>query len=432
MLTLAIVFIIALGLLTANYLAVMTTAVGLAVIYFQQHGNFSVMGNAIWNMFNSFTFTAVPVFILLGEVLNETGLAKRIYSAVSPLFQRLPGGLLQTNIGSCTIFSAISGSSTATAAVVGSIAYDELIGRGYARSRVVGSIAAGGTLGILIPPSIALIVYGAWQDVSVGALFVAGVVPGLMLASMFMVFIGIVATLNPTPTTDAAERMPLHAALAKSREAWPFLILVMAILGTIFLGLATPTESAALGVFTAIALAILYREFSLRNIWRAMRNTGRIFGTIVPVILGAVILSQALAIAGIPQQMVKMIAAAGLSKWGVMTLIYGLYLILGCFFGPLEMLLITLPVVYPIVIGLGFDPVWFGIALVIVIEIGLLTPPLGINLFVMMAVSRNAVPMSEVAVACIPYWLIMLGALALITVLPEIVLFLPSAFGIGK
>jgi len=431
MLSLSLISVIAIALLTGSLLGIAIAATGLTVLVFEFNGNFSVLGNATWNLFNSFTFTAVPTFILLGEILGQSGLAKRIYGAISPTFERMPGKLLQTNIGACTVFSAISGSSTATAAVVGSIAYDEMKARGYARNVIVGTVAAGGTLGILIPPSIALIIYGAWQNVSIGALFIAGVLPGLLLASLFMAYIAGLTFVQPRAIPETTETLPLGRALAKSAEAWPFVILVFAILGTIFLGLATPTEAAALGVVTAIALAALYGEFSLMRLWSALQATVRTFSTLAIVIMGALILSQAVALTGMPKLLIGMVADAGLSPAMVITLIYAMYLVLGCFFGPVEMLLITLPFVFPLVTGLGFDPVWFGIVLVIVIEIGLLTPPLGINLFVAMAVSRNEVTLGEVALACLPYWLLMLGALALITVFPQIALVLPQSAGFG-
>ncbi|MCP5368568.1 MAG: TRAP transporter large permease [Hyphomicrobiales bacterium] len=426
MLTATLILLVLAALLTGNLLGTTIASLGLAVLYFEFNGNFSVLGNAVWNVFNSFTFTAIPAFILLGEILGQTGLARRIYSSVSPTFERLPGKLLQTNIGTCTIFSAISGSSTATAAVVGSIAYKELERRGYNRKAVVGSIAAGGTLGILIPPSIALIIYGAWQDVSVGNLFMAGVVPGLMLATFFMIYIGIHATLRRDLAPVEGAVVPLATALRLSAQAWPFVVLVFAILGTIFFGLATPTESAALGVATALILALLYRELTWAKLWRALRNTVVTFSALGFIIVGAIVLSQAVALTGMPKQIILAVGEAGLPPGVVITLIYAMYLVLGCFFGPIEMLLITLPFVFPLVTGLGFDPVWFGIVLVIVIEIGLLTPPLGINLFVMMAVSENRVTLGEAAVACLPFWLLMVLALVLITLEPRIALFLPS------
>jgi len=431
MLAAALLAIVGFALLTGSMLGIAIGACGLAVLWIEFHGNLSVLGNATWNIFNSFTFTAIPAFILLGEILGQSGLAKRIYNAISPGFERLPGRLLQTNIGACTVFSAISGSSTATAAVVGSIAYDELTTRGYRRTSVVGTIAAGGTLGILIPPSVPLIIYGAWQDVSIGALFIAGIVPGLLLAGLFMLWIAFSARRDPSITPAAGSRLPLRAALVRSLEAWPFVVLVFAILGTMFFGIATPTEAAALGVVTALLLSALYRELTWARLWAALVGTVRTFSALTMVLLGALILSQAVALTGLPRDLLRFVGEAGLSPETVLLLIFAMYLVLGCFFGPIEMLLITLPFVFPLVVGAGYDPVWFGIALVIVIEIGLLTPPMGINLFVVMAVSRNQVSLGEAALASLPYWLLMLLLLAAITLLPNIVLFLPHVAGFG-
>ena len=429
MLAIGLTSVVAATILTGSMLGIAIAAFGLVILYFQFGGNFSVLGNALWNTFNSFTFTAIPAFILLGELLGRSGLADRIYTAISPIFERLPGRLLQTNIGACTAFAAISGSSTATSAVIGSIAYDELLKRGYERGAVLGTIAAGGTLGILIPPSIAFIIYGSWQNVSIGALFIAGIIPGLLLSLAFMVYIGVRATLKPSIAPSTGVLMPIGRALMRSAEAWPFAILIFAILGSIFFGFATPTESAALGVLTTLILAAFYRRLSWDLVWQSLVATVRTFSSLSLVIAGAVVLSQAVALTGLPKELIRMVGEAGLSATTVILAIYLMYMILGCFFGPIEMLLITLPFVFPLVTGLGYDPVWFGIVLVIVIEIGLLTPPVGINLFVVMAISRNQVSLGEVAMACVPFWLIMVGMLLVLTLMPQIALFLPQIAG---
>ena len=429
MLAIGLTSVVAATILTGSMLGIAIAAFGLVILYFQFGGNFSVLGNALWNTFNSFTFTAIPAFILLGELLGRSGLADRIYTAISPIFERLPGRLLQTNIGACTAFAAISGSSTATSAVIGSIAYDELLKRGYERGAVLGTIAAGGTLGILIPPSIAFIIYGSWQNVSIGALFIAGIIPGLLLSLAFMVYIGVRATLKPSIAPSPGVLLPIGQALMRSAEAWPFAILIFAILGSIFFGFATPTESAALGVLTTLILAAFYRRLSWDLVWQSLVATVRTFSSLSLVIAGAVVLSQAVALTGLPKELIRMVGEAGLSATTVILAIYLMYMILGCFFGPIEMLLITLPFVFPLVTGLGYDPVWFGIVLVIVIEIGLLTPPVGINLFVVMAISRNQVSLGEVAMACVPFWLIMVSMLLLLTLMPQIALFLPQIAG---
>ena len=415
-------------LVTGNLLATTVGLIGLLILYFEFDGNFSVIGNGIWNVVNTFTLTAIPVFILLGEILQHTGLAKRIYGSISPTFERLPGKLLQTNIGTATIFSAISGSSTATTAVVGSVAYNQLDELGYDRRAVVGSLGAGGTLGILIPPSLALIIYGSWMEVSIGKLFIAGIIPGLLLSSIFMVYIGISTTLNKSLVPTAGKIMPLTAALKQSVGAWPFLILVFSVLGTIYLGLATPTESAALGVVAAMILALFHRELTFTKLWQSLRATIVTYSTIMLILIGAIVLGQSIALAGLPQKLIYLVSSSGLSPTMIIIMVYLSYIVLGCFVGPLEMMLITLPLTFPLVTGLGYDPVWFGIVCVIVSEIGLLTPPLGVNLFVMMAITKGKVTLGEAARACLPYWLLMLILLALITVVPQIVMFLPNMY----
>lgn len=425
-----IALLIVVGLLSSMLLGPLIAAAGIIIVGLGFDGNFSVFGNGVWNLFFSFTFTAVPVFIFMGELLNHTGLAQRIFAAVTPLFERIPGGLVQTTIGGSALFSAISGSSTATTAMVGALTYDELGDRGYNRMLTLGAIAAGGTLGILIPPSIGLIIYGAWQNISIGALFLAGVVPGLMLVIMFMTYIAIVSRrADPQTASLMRDRLPLRDAMKRSLAAWPFLILMLAVLGTVFAGLATPTEAGALGAVTVLILAAIFRSLRLRMVWDALQSTVRTFSMLALVLLGAVALSQSVALLGLPQEILAAVSEIGLPPAVMISLIFAIYLVLGCFFGPMEILLITLPFTFPLVTGLGFDPVWFGIALVMVIEIGLLTPPLGINLFVVMSVARGEVTLVQAARACLPFWLIMLAGLVIVTLLPGIVLWLPEVAG---
>lgn len=425
---LAVLLVITFGLLTGSLLGVMVAGVGIALLITEFNGNLSVMANGIWNIYNSFTLSAVPVFIFLGELLGKTGVAERIYKSISPLFERLPGKLLQTNIGTCTVFAAINGSSTATTAGVGTIAFAELQKRGYHYRPVVGSIGAGGTLGILIPPSIPLIIYGSWQNVSIGNLFLAAVVPGLLMAGLFMIYIGVLAKARPGMVPIDDDAMPLGEALKTALGAWPFLVLLFSVLGTIALGLATPTESASLGVLTAIAIAACYRELTLRKIWSALMSSVRVFSVLTIVLLGGIVLSQSISLTGIPRDIIDFVVASGVGPVATLIAIYVLYLVLGCVMGPIEMMLITLPFVFPLIISMGYDPVWFGIALVILIEAGLLTPPVGVNLFILNAITEGRVSVGEVAVATLPYWMIMIGILLMITLVPDIVLFLPGQF----
>jgi len=419
--------IIAFILVTGNYIGSAMALIGLGILTLFTDVPFRVIANGLWHLLDSYTFAAIPLYFLLGEVLAVTGIAQRIFGAVAPLFSRLPGGLMQSNIGTCALFAAISGSSTATTAAIGSIAYDELRERGYSSRALMGSLAGGGTLGILIPPSTVLVLYGALEQVSVGKLFVSGIVPGIIVALSYMVYIGVQAKLKPglTPGEDK-KIIPLGQALKKSMEAWPFLILMAAVLGTVVAGLATATESAAIGVIAALILAACFKRLTLRTIPDVLWGTLSTFSSLASIFIGAAILAQSVAFTGLPDYLMTIIAEAGLSRYAVIALIYFGYLILGCFFEPMAMMFITLPVVFPVVTQIGFDPIWFGIVMVMVIEIAVLTPPLGMNLFVLMAVSKGRHSLMETALAAVPYWIILLTCLVVFTLFPDIVLFLSN------
>ena len=412
-------------LVSGNLIAVTLILFGLTLILFEFGANFTVLSSGLWNLFNSFVLTALPMFIFLGELLTKTGISRQIYRSLAPAFSHLPGQLIQTNIGTCTLFSAVCGSSQATAAVVGAIAYDELTEQGYRSNWIAGSLAAGGTLGIMIPPSLALIIYGWWQDVSIGKLFVAGLIPGIMLAAMFMIYIGVSARLRPEQF-PAREIVPWPEAIKALADIWPFAILVASILGTLILGLATPTEAAALGVLAAMVIAAFYRRLTFEAVWSALVDTALVMSTIGFIIIGATVLSQALALSGIPEEISRTVAESGLPPILILVAVYVLYLVLGCLLAAIEMLLITLPFTFPVIIGIGYDPVWFGIAVVMLIEIGMLTPPLGMNLFVILAIGRGKLSLADLAKACVPFWMILLLGLVIITAFPGLVLFLPN------
>lgn len=433
MTAIVVLLVVASGLLCGALLGTVVLAAGLSILASSYDANFSVVGNAIWNTFFSYTFTAIPVFILLGELMAQAGLAQRLYTHVTPLFRRVPGQLLQVNIASSALFSAISGSSTATTAMVASVAMPELRRRGYSRRLSLGSIAAGGTLGILIPPSIALIVYGAWQGVSISGLFIGAIVPGLLLCVLFMIYLGVASRRHGATREDASssESQAGLGTISALAALGSFLLILFAVLGTVFLGIATPTEAAALGVAAMLVVGLVSRTLNPRNILDALSHAVQLFGMLALVIVGAVVLAQALALIALPQDIVTFVTSSSVGPALMIGLIYLLYVFLGCFFGPIEMLLITLPIIYPLVVGMGFDPLWFGIALVIVIEIGLLSPPLGINLFIIMAMSEDQLTLWQAARCCIPFILIMLGTLVLITMFPQIVLWLPRSTGLG-
>lgn len=401
---------------------------GLVLLHFEAGNATSLAVQTVWNSFTDFTLSAVPLFIFLGDILLASGISGRIYNAMTPLFHRLPGKLLHTNIAVSTVFGAVSGSSSSTAAAVGSVGYPELVKRGYDPATVVASLAAGGTLGLLIPPSLSLLIYGATQDVSIGKLFIAGIVPGLMIAGFFSLYIAGLCIFRKGLTPAEAERPGWMEILRGLKEIWPLPILIFFVLGTIYMGLATTTEAAALGVVAAIVLGFLWGDLTLRKLWQSFKGSVLMFGTIAMVLLGTLILAQAISILGLPKQMVTWVSEMGLSRYEVLFAIVLVYLVLGCFFDGISLLLMTLPIAFPLMMSMQFDPIWFGIVVTILMEVGMITPPVGLNLFVLVTVAKRQVPLGTAAWATVPYWLIMLATVALFTAFPDIVLFVPNMF----
>jgi C4-dicarboxylate transporter, DctM subunit len=408
--------------------AVLGSALGLAgflILHVFAGGAMQQGVASVWNIFTEYTLTSVPLFILLGEILVASGLSRGVYHAMAPLFGRLPGGLLHTNIAVCTVFGAVSGSSMSVAAAVGSVAYPELKQRGYARGMIVGTLAGGGTLGLLIPPSLSLLIYGALTDTSIGRLFLAGVIPGLMVAALFMVWIAIAAMRDPS-IAPAEERVPLGRALKGLWRIWPLIVLIVSVLGSLFAGIATPTEAAGVGVLAAAVLGFAMGDLTPRKLGEALMATAMTFGVIAVVFMGAVVLAQSIQLLGLPQQLVQTLSAYGISKYWMLLLIVVLYLILGCFFDGLSMMIMTLPIVFPLMTALGFDPVWLGVVVTIMIEVGMLTPPVGMNLFVLVGITGREVTLEQAARAAIPFWLVLLISIAILTLAPGIATWLPS------
>jgi tripartite ATP-independent transporter DctM subunit len=409
--------------------AVLGAALGLtgfAILWFHAEGALQIGVQAVWNMLTTYTLTAVPLFILLGDVLVASGLAAGVYRALAPVFARVPGGLLHTNIAVCTIFGAVSGSSMSVAAAVGSVAYPELKRRGYDRPAVVGSLAGGGTLGLLIPPSLSLLIYGALTDTSIGKLFVAGVVPGLMMACLFSAYIAWAARRNPAMAPERGEAMPLGAILRGTLQVWPLAVMIVAVLGSLFAGIATPTEAAAVGVAAVIVLGFTMGELTPAKLVGALVSTTRTFAVVGVVFLGAVVLAQAISLLGLPQQMLEFVVSMGLSKYAALLIVVVIYLILGCFFDGLSMMIMTLPIVFPLLTGLGFDPIWLGVVITVMIEVGMLTPPVGMNLFVLVGLTGGEVQLGPAARASVPYWLALLLGVLLMTIVPGIATWLPA------
>jgi tripartite ATP-independent transporter DctM subunit len=400
-------------------------AVGMLVLWLSK-GTLGLqsISSVVWNTANSYILIAVPMFLLMGEVILRSGISGRFYTGVVAVLGRLPGGLLHANIASCAIFSAVSGSSVATAASVGTVAIPELKRAGYQPAAIYGSLAAGGTLGILIPPSIVLVLYAALVEESLGRLFIAAVIPGLLMTLVFMAYImlrvaiqpGMAPSRNPATMPAARRGAMLHLL--------PILGLLVVVLGGIYGGIATPTEASAIGAAGAILLAAAYRALSLKMLTEALASTVRTTCMVTLIIIGAQILSTALTFSGVSREVSEWVLALELSKWVLFAAVMLLYLVLGCFVDGLSMMYMTLPVLLPVFKAIGFDLVWLGVIIVIVIEIGQITPPVGLNLFTIHAISGGA-RFSEVANGSLPYVVLMLAMIALLALFPDIALWLP-------
>ena len=404
-----------------------------SVLYLLMHAGLPGLkgiGLVTWGSMNSFTLTAIPLFILMAEILQESRLSLRVYRGLSKLVSWLPGGLLQTNIAGCAIFSAISGSSVVTAASIGRVALPELERRRYSPRLSAGSLAAGGTLGILIPPSIAMIVYGTFTETSVAKLFMAGVMPGLLLTAMFMVYIAVHATLDPSigpKEQGVRDGRELAAALI---DVLPFGVLIGGTIGSIYGGLVTPTEAAAVGCLLAVAIALVWGESDLGVFRRALQSTTRICGNILFIVYAAFLFSYAISYAGVGEQITQFLVGLKLSKLGFFVALFVLYTVLGCLVESLGMIVVTVPLLYPVLIQYGIDPIWFGVILVLFIEMGQISPPIGINLFVIQGIWKGR--LSDVVRGTIPFHLIMFVLLVLLVMFPEIALWLPSGASVAK
>ena len=400
---------------------------GLIILHLFAEGATSLALNAVWNVLNEFTLSAIPLFIIMGEILLESGVSQKIYSSLSGIFRHIPGGLLHTNIAVCTVFGAISGSSLSTAAAVGSVAYPEMSKRNYNEPMVVGSLAGGGTLGLLIPPSLSLLIYGALTETSIGKLFMGGILPGILMAILFMLYIFIRCTKNPKLwDSDTYNKEKLSSSIIDLLKIWPIAFLIIAVMGSIVLGIATPTEAAGVGVISSLLLGLFWGDLSKEKIFKCFYNSAITYGSIGFVVVGAVILAQSISILGIPQELIEAIQNMGMSKYYVLTLIVLIYLILGCLFDGLSLMVMTLPIVFPLMTNLGFDPVWLGVIITIMIEIGQITPPVGLNLSVLVAVTDNKVGLGETAIATSPYWILLLFGILIVTIFPSIVLYMPN------
>ena len=382
------------------------------------------LGERVWSSSDSGLLIAIPFFVLLGEFLVRAGIAERTYRALDAWFSWLPGGLIHANIGTATMFSATSGSSVATAATVATVAMPQAERLGYDQRLFAGAIAAGGTLGIMIPPSINLIIYGFLTETSIPRLFLAGLIPGLLLALGFMVITAILCKLYPSlggPTRSASwgER------IGGLKHLVPLLALFGVVIGSIYAGWATPTESAAIGVAMAALIAIANRGLTLKVVIDSLIGTVRTTAMVMFVIVGAYFLNFTLGAAGLGRELTAMLDNLGLGPYQTLFVIIALYIVLGFFIETMALMIATIPIVVPVVVGLGFDPIWFGILVIVLVEMALITPPVGLNLYVVQA-ARAKGRFSDVMIGAFPYVVGMFIMILALILFPQIALFLPG------
>lgn len=385
------------------------------------------MGELAWSTSNEFLLVAIPLFILLGEILLRAGFAENMYRAMSLWLSWLPGGLMHANIGASTVFSATSGSSVATAATVGTVAIPQIRKYGYNEPLFLGSLAAGGTLGILIPPSINLVIYGVLTNSSVPKLYLAGILPGLGLALLFMTTVALACTLRPgwgghKVRASWPERM---AALV---HLLPPLGIFLLVVGSIYAGLATPTEAAALGVTGALALAAGFRRLNLAMLREAAENTLKATAMIMLIVIAAGFLNFVMSATGLTSALTESIRSLDVSPLAMVLIIVAFYLVLGCFMETLSMMITTIPIIAPALIAMGFDPIWLGILIIVLVETALITPPVGLNLFVVQSLRKGG-SMNAVILGTLPFVAALFIMIALLVAFPQLALWLPAAVG---
>ncbi|MBM1172391.1 TRAP transporter large permease [Microvirga arabica] len=384
----------------------------------------SIATKVIMSSAVSWELAAVPMFMWMGDIIFRTDISQRLFRGISPLVRHIPGGLLHTNVLGCTVFAAVSGSSTATTATVGKITIGELLKRGYSHDLASGSLAGAGSFGLLIPPSIAMIVYGVLAEVSIAKLFAAGVLPGLMMAALYSGYIALQATINPSVAPRDTSPGSLREIVVGIGNLLPIGILMVIVLGSIYSGVATPSEAAAVGVAGAILIATVTRQLSVGMLLDSLFSTIRVSAMISILIAASAFLSAAIAYLHLPDSISQGIAALQLSPYMLLLILALFYIVLGMFLDGTSMTVMTVPIALPLVMQAGYDPIWFGIYLVIMIEMSALTPPVGLNLYILQGLTGQS--FSRTVWAAMPFFLLLCLGTALLAIFPDIALWLPN------
>ncbi len=382
------------------------------------------MASSLWSTIEKWEYVALPLFILMGEILYRSGISEKLFKSLVPWLYRLPGGLLLMNIIACTLFAAVSGSSAATTATVGRITLAEFEKLGYDRRLAMGSLAGAGTLGFLIPPSLIMIVYAILAEVSIGKMFMAGILPGLLLSGIYSSYIIYRGIRNPEIAPKTQDSYSWGERVMALKDLAPTLILILMVLGSIYAGIATPTEAAALGVFGATVFAFINRQMNLKILFECLIGAVKTNAMIMMIVVGAGFLSRVMGFLGIPAAITQAITQLDLSPYMLMLLLGGFYILLGCLLDGFSIVVMTLPIALPMVTLAGFDPIWFGIYLILMVEVSQITPPVGFNLFVIQGLTGE--PILQIAKYALPFFFLMLLTTVILTLFPQIALYLPQ------
>jgi C4-dicarboxylate transporter, DctM subunit len=433
-LDLFILALIGLGILFLLLFLGMPIGFGMALIGFcgavymmSPEAGFNVLGIFPYQYSASYNFAVIPLFVLMGEIAFKSGFGGDLYSGVHKLLAGLRGSLAMATVGACAFFGAICGSSTATAATMASVALPEMRKFKYSTKLATGTIAAAGTLGILIPPSIIFVIYGIMTEQSIGKLFMAGFLPGMLEALLYMATIYILVGIHPE-WAPSAPRASMRERISGLRKTWPVFVLFAVVVGGIYIGLFTPTEASAVGVLGAYLIMLGRRQFTRENVIGSLLSSGRTTGMIFSILIGAMIMNYWLGISELPLRTAEFVANLPLHPIGILAAILIIYIILGCLMDSMPMILLTIPIFYPIIVKMGFDPIWFGVLVVRVVEIGLITPPIGLNVFIIRGVAKD-ISTFEIFSGVTPFFVADIVCVFLLVVFPQISLFLPSLMG---
>ena len=386
------------------------------------------VAETVWGVANNYPYTIIPLFILMGSFAGSGGITRELYNTFDKWARRLPGGLGIATIAACAAFGAVSGSSVAAAAAMGNVALPEMRRFGYDPKLGCGVIAAGGTLSFLIPPSLGFVVYGMLTEQSIGKLLISGILPGLLMSAAFIACVITLVGMNPALAPRSTEKVTFRDKLVALKGVWEVLLVFFIVMGGIYLGFINPTEAGAIGATALFIIVIIKRKLTKQNLFSALLEMARISIMVLFLVAGATLFSYFLALSTIPTAVSTWIAGLGVSKYIILVIIVAIYFLLGCFLDSVSMMVLTLPVIFPVIVTIGFDPIWFGVLLVLMMEAGLITPPVGLNIYTIAGIAKD-VPMGTIFRGALPFLLSIIATAIILTVFPQIATYLPTLMG---